>query len=172
MRRILVSVLAVVLGAAAWADEPAPATVREAVLGCETRTPSKDEVKAFALTVLARPRGRVVTTVAEGSAAAKGGLGVGDVLVAIDDHDLYSQDDLDDALRARVPGAKAALSVLRKDTAKAESLAVELGSCEVKAPAFPRIAWELAGLARLPAALALARERKQFVVVGLAGAET
>lgn len=144
---------------------------RSGTLGVETRQPSKEEGKAFALGAIAgRWRGRLVTSVEEGGPAAKAGLREGDVLVRVGDNDLYSQDDLDDALRAARAGQEVRLVVRRAGSHEEESLAAKLGAASAAAEG--AFVWDFAGPAQIDEALVLARAEGKRVVVGLSGAET
>lgn len=156
------------------ASEPAKqgGTVAVATLGASTRAPSKQEVEQLGLKVDVRARGQVVTEVDKGAAVARAGIEPGDVLVKLGAVDLYSQDDIADCLRVRKPGEKLEAVVLRRKTAKEETVAVSLGARETKAPEEPRLEWQFASLGQLPDALAKAKKEGRPVLVGLSGAET
>lgn len=144
---------------------------RGASLGVETREPTAREGKDFALKAIAgRWRGRMVTSVEERGPAAAAGLREGDILVRVGEHDLYSQDDLDDLLRVMSEGDEVELLVRRAGSHEEVTLEARLG---------PRpegdakgLAWEFAGLAQIDEALARAKAEGKRVLVGLSGAET
>jgi S1-C subfamily serine protease len=152
----------------ALAEDPKPR--QGTSLGVETRKPDPLDREAFGIEqeLAGRPEGRVVTTVARDSAAGKAGLAVGDLLIAFDGHTLYSQDDLDDALRAAWTGKEVQLRIKRAGSKGETTLATTPDAAELR----PGIQWEFAGPAQLEAALALAKKRKTRVMVGVSGAET
>jgi PDZ domain-containing secreted protein len=109
----------------------------------------------------------VVESVTEPAASA--GVRKGDILFAVGDVDLYSQDDLDDVLRASRPGEEVVLAVKRGGE-EVRKVAVRLGF--EAGPGTAGIAWRYASLANLPRARQEARAGKKNVLVGLSGAET
>lgn len=169
MRKNRLALVVLLVGAVALAEDPTP---RGASLGIETRAPSKEEAAAFALHDIAgRWEGRFVSSVAADGSAAKAGLREGDMLVAIDDDPLYSQDDLDDVLRVAREGSEASLHVKRAATHAEEALAATLGPAP-KGAAPAGIAWEFAGPGQIDDALAAAKAAGKRVLVGVTGAET
>lgn len=140
----------------------------QATIGIETRAPTEREAEELGLSFKVRQQGRVVTRVSEPAAGA--GIRPGDVLCQADGIDLYSQDDLDDAVRARRPGDGVALVLERTGEDIVHVITVKLGS--ERGPAAHGIAWRHASLAHLPSALAEARATGKNVLVGLSGAET
>lgn len=169
MRMLLSFVPLLAIVATACAEDGVP---RGASLGVETRAPSKEEAAAFALhDIKGRWEGRLVASVAADGPAAKAGLREGDVLLAIDDDPLYSQDDLDDVMRVSREGTEVHLRVKRAETHAEEALAATLGPAPAgAAPA--GISWEFAGAGQLDDALAAAKAAGRRVLVGVTGAET
>lgn len=161
------SVLLLACGCAADRGS-APSEQRAALLGIETSSPSAEQAEELGLPFKVRQQCRVVTRVTEPAASA--GVREGDVLFAIGDVDLYSQDDLDDVLRASRPGDEVSLALRHRDEPEVQSLRVVLGvGTEKKAVG---IAWRYASLANLPRALEESRSTVRNVLVGLSGAET
>ena len=75
-------------------------------------------------------RGIMIANVADASPAAKAGLQVHDVLVAFDQHDIYSTEQLVKLIRDSEPGSKISLTVVRHG--KLEDVTVELGQVAVQ----------------------------------------
>ena len=140
---------------------------RVAVLGVETRQPTKDEVARFGLSALAaRPQGQVV----DGEAPA--GLRKGDVILQLGENKLFSRDDLLDFVAVSKPGAQVKARVKRGDTGAEEEVEIALGERKIPAKEKERFVWEFAGPAQLQAPLDEAKKRKTQVIFGLSGAET
>ncbi|MBZ0154031.1 MAG: PDZ domain-containing protein [Planctomycetes bacterium] len=146
--------------------------IKVASLGASTRAPTKDEVEKLGLRFEVRARGQVAAEVAEGGAASKSGLVVGDVIVKLDKVDVFSQDDVADFLRVCSPGQKVEASIHRAGSKKEEVLQIVLGDQEVAAPQSARLEWQYASLAQLDSAIAKAKKDGRLVLVGLSGAET
>ncbi|WBY02432.1 Do family serine endopeptidase [Ramlibacter tataouinensis] len=83
---------------------------------------------------LPRPQGALVARVEPGSAAAKAGLQPGDVIHAVDGHDVIGSGDLPAQLAARSPGEKVQLKVWRKGESK-DLVATLAGAQEKRAAA-------------------------------------
>ena len=146
------------------------AQIERATLGVTTDAPSEELASDMALEHRVRFRGRVVDSVAPGSAAAQAGLAAGDVLLALDAVELFSQDDIDDVLRVHRPGETLALTFQRAGSREQRTARATLGA--ERGPRNTGIAWRHASLANLPRALDEARAEKRLVLVGLSGAET
>jgi S1-C subfamily serine protease len=144
------------------------ARVERAVLGVATEEPSRELAQELSLPFEVRQQGRVVTSAAGPARAA--GVREGDVLLAAGEVELYSQDDLDDVVRASWPGDEVVLALRRRGEAAPREMTVELGS--ELAEALAGIVWCHASLASLPRALEEARTTGKNVLVGLSGAET
>lgn len=159
------------LACAAFADEPKPEP-EAATLGLGSRAASKEEQSAFKLgdAIAGRVNGVVAEDVAADGAAAKAGIGKGDAVLAVDGNRLYSDDDLQDFVRAAKPGQKVKAVVRRAESKKEETVEVTLGAG--KAAAATGISWQFAGPAQLDAALALAKKDGKKVLIGISGAET
>jgi len=153
---------------AGWLLAAIPDLEERATLGVMTSVPTPELAAALRLPNRVRVLGRVVES-AEGAAAAAG-LRPGDVLLALNEIELYSQDDLDDVLRASRPGETIALRALRPGEPGERQLTARLGG--VPTTAVSGIRWQYASLASLPRAQAEAREKRRHVLVGLSGAET
>jgi len=138
------------------------------VLGIVTEAPSPEQAEELGLPFKVRQQCRVVTSAT--GPAASAGVRAGDVLFAIGDVDLYSQDDLDDVLRVSRPGDEVVLALKRKGEPEVEKLEVVLGAGAAQASG--GIAWRYASLANLPRALEEGRKTGKNVLVGLSGAET
>jgi len=161
---------ALLLACACAAGKGAPSSAASspaAVLGIETDAPTEEQAEQLGLPFKVRQQCRVVTSVT--GPAASAGVRAGDVLFAIGDVDLYSQDDLDDVLRVSRPGEEVILALKRGESA-VRKVEVVLGAGTKRAPA--GIAWRYASLANLPRALEEARGSGKNVLVGLSGAET
>ena len=141
---------------------------RAAVLGIVTEAPSPEQAEELGLPFKVRQQCRVVTSVT--GPAASAGVRAGDVLFAIGDVDLYSQDDLDDVLRVSRPGDEVVLALKHEGEHEVQKIEVVLGAGAAQAPA--GIAWRYASLANLPRALEEGRSTGKNVLVGLSGAET
>ena len=142
-----------------------------ASLGVTTSVPPEGVVKNLGLTRKVRILGRNLDTVKPGSSAAAAGLLQGDVLLRLDDNDLYSADDIADFLSVSAPGDRVAVKFLRAGEAEPRQATVLLGS-QGSGPEENTLRWQYAGLGQLPSALAAARAQKKKVMVGLSGAET
>lgn len=146
--------------------------VEVASLGLSTRGPTAKETRDLGLKFEVRARGQIVVGVENGGPGANASVGVGDVLMALDDVELYSADDIADILRTHAPGEYLSLIILRADTNKEEALEIKLGSSVEARHLGHRQSWDYASLAHLPAALAEAKARDKKVLIGLSGAET
>lgn len=151
-------------------QEIAPTTAAGATLGVTTEIPSRELAREMGLEFQIRQQGRLVESVAEGSAASSAGIRTGDVLVQLGEVTLYSQDDIDDFLSVSEPGAQVRATLVRGDTRERRELSITLGSGSAPPPGTMR--WQYASLAQLPAALEEARAEMKKVLVGLSGAET
>lgn len=140
----------------------------QATLGAETRAPTPEEVKSYALIVETRPVGQIVLRVEEGSPAAKAGMRAGDAILKFGGVKIYSRDHLEDVMRVSKAGAELALVLKRPNEAEREVKAT-LGKSETPAKG---IAWQFASLEQLPAALERAKKEGKTLLVGLSGAET
>jgi len=151
------------------ADEAKPKT---AAIGAETRIPTGEEAKAYALgkQKVGCTNGQYVKAVEKGGPADKAGLKEGDVLLSLDSNKLYSKDDLADFLRVTKPGTKVEVLVKRAGTFKEEKVTVTLGTGPD--PSGKGIMWQYAGLGHLDSALAAAKNDKKLLLVGLSGADT
>ena len=145
-----------------------------AYLGVATRAPSSTEVVDLDLSRRHRVRGQIIEVVADASPAAQAGLRRGDVVVSLDDNDIYSRDDIRDFLNTSSPGRKVRIHVKRPGTSQNQSVLAELGKPQAspKPESGKRLEWDFAGLAQLPLALETAKDKKKNVLVGLSGAET
>ena len=166
---LLVSAMLLVGCASARTDQ-GHAPAHRATLGIETSPPTEELAVALGLATMERWQGRVVDVVRAGSAAERAGVRAGDVLLALDAIELYSQDDLDDCLRVRAPGAAVVLRVKRPPSGDELTFSAELGSEPGDAPR--GIRWQFASLVELEPALERARTENKRVLVGLSGAET
>ena len=146
------------------------AEIEHATLGVTTEAPSEELARELGLEHRVRYRGRVVDSVVPGSAAAQAGLAPGDVLLALDAVELFSQDDIDDVLRVQRPGQTVTLTFQRAHARDERSARATLGG--ERGPPRAGIAWRHASLANLPRALEEARAQERLVLVGLSGAET
>jgi serine protease Do len=152
------------------ADEPK--TVHRAALGAETRVPTADEAKAYQLDKLVgKIQRQYIIAVEKDGPAAKAGLKVGDVLLALDANKVFSRDDIEDFLRVSPPGSKVKALVKRADTHKEETVTVALGATKVEDKG-KQFTWQYAGAGQLDAALAAAKKDSKLVLVGLFGADT
>lgn len=149
-----------------------PAANQVAVLGMTTTAPSIKQAKARGLKIQVRICGQVVTEVNQRGPAAKAGIGVGDILVQLDDNEIYSQDDIADYLAVSQPRQKVRLLVVRAKTDKRKTLNLVLGSKRAKAAKKGQLEWQFASLGQLDEALARAKKENRLVLVGLSGAET
>ena len=146
--------------------------VKVASLGIKSRAPSRKEVKELGLKWEVRAQGQIVTEVSEDDAAAKAGIQKGDVLLQLDDNEIFSLDDIADFLRVSKPGQKVDLRLWRAKNSEQETLSVSLGSKQVRAASKPELEWQFASLGQLAAALAEAKNADKLLLVGLSGAET
>lgn len=138
--------------------------------GFETVAPSDATAQAMQLPLRVRRQGREVRAIDPDGPAARAGLRAGDVVLSVGGSDLYSQDDLDDLLRAGAPGAAVALSVQRAGRTEREVVELTLAAGAGRQGA--EIDWQYANLGQLERALSEARALKKKVLVGLSGAET
>jgi S1-C subfamily serine protease len=155
------------------AEDPKPEKVPQAaVLGAGTRAPDASEKAAFKLgdPLAGRVNGQIVDEVTKDGPAAAAGIVAGDAILALDANRLYSNDDLQDFVRAAKPGQKVKVLLRRGESKQEETVEVVLGSAP--APKEAHIEWTFAGPAQLDAALALAKKEGKKVLVGLSGAET
>jgi C-terminal processing protease CtpA/Prc len=114
--------------------------------------------------------GQVVTEVEKGGPADKAGIGVGDVILKLNENRIYSQDNIRDFLRVTAPETSVRILLKKAGEEKEETLSVILGkseSAEAKG-----IAWQFASLEQLEPALALAKKEGRKVLIGISGAET
>jgi len=74
---------------------------------------------------LKKPEGALVDEPQSGSPAAKAGILAGDVITAVDGHDVKDSRDLARKIGAMAPGTSVGLSILRKGEAKTVSLTLE-----------------------------------------------
>jgi S1-C subfamily serine protease len=152
------------------ADEPK--TVHRAALGAETRVPTADEAKAYELDKLVgKIQGQYIIAVEKDGPAAKAGLKVGDVLLALDANKVFSRDDIDDFLRVSPPATKVKALVKRGGTYKEEAMTVALGATKVE-DKDKQFAWQYAGIGQLDVALMAAKKDGKLVLAGLSGADT
>lgn len=174
-RSVLLTVVLLALAAAgAFGQErrkPPLKEVRVAFLGVETRAPTGDEAKKYALPMAVRRQGQVVTKTEPKGPAAAAGLAPGSVILKLDANTIFSRDDIADFLRTSRPGRKVVLEIARGRTSKREKVTLELGGRKV-APASTSSFWQYAGLPQLKTVLAMAKKDKKRILVGLSGAET
>ncbi len=137
-----------------------------------TRAPTRKEVQELGLKWEVRAHGQIVTAVSKDSATAKAGIQKGDVVLKLDQNEIFSQDDIADFLRVSKPGQKVKVQVQRAKGAKKETLAVALGAKKMRKSKTPTLKWEFASLGQLKFALARAKKEQKLVLVGLSGAET
>ena len=142
-----------------------------AALGITTSAPSEEVVRDMGLEHNVRVLGRVIDTLEPDGAAASAGIEVGDVLLRLDDNDLYSADDIADFLAVSKPGQSLKARYRRRGDAEPRESSVVLGSGPSAMPS-SGLRWQYAGLGQLPRALEQARAEKKKVMVGLSGAET
>jgi S1-C subfamily serine protease len=175
MRLITVSLLAATLVACQSSESGlAPEVLDDgplaATLGVTTSIPSKALAQEMELEFQVRQQGRLVESVAKGSAASLADIRTGDVLLQLGDVTLYSQDDIDDFLSIHEPGASVRAMLVKEGTSERQELSITLGAGAARGTG--GIEWQYASLAQLPAALEQARAEKKKVLVGLSGAET
>ncbi len=144
---------------------------KTASLGLSTSAPSDKAVQDMGLVNNVRVLGRLIDTVAPDGPAAAAGLAAGDVLLRIEDNDLYSADDLADYLAVSAPGDRATVRFRRMGDAEPRETTIVLGGGS-SARGTGGLRWQFAGLGQLPKALEVARAQKKKVMVGLSGAET
>ena len=142
-----------------------------AALGITTSAPSEEVVRDMGLVQNVRVLGRVIDSLEPEGAAASAGIEVGDVLLRLDDNDLYSADDIADFLAVSKPGQSIRVSHTRQGDASPRESSIVLGSGPSATPP-GGLEWQFAGLGQLPSALEQARAEKKKVMVGLSGAET
>jgi len=156
-------------------DSPGSSTASNpgrAWIGAAFRAPSNSEAEAMELPVEVRLQGRAVDSVVPTGPAALAGLRAGDVLLSLDENEIYSHDDLADFLRASSPGEMIALTVRRAGETQDEFVTLELSESPDDSAQSPSIDWEFASLAQLPRATTKAKNQKQRLLIGLSGAET
>jgi S1-C subfamily serine protease len=142
-----------------------------AALGAKLRAPSSEETTKYGLTYLKQSaNGLYLTAIDKGGAAEKAGLKKGDVLLALDQNKLYSQDDLADFLRVSHPGSHVRAIVKRADSFKEEKATLTLDAIEKSGGT--KFTWQYASLGQLEKALAAAKTEGRLVLVGLSGADT
>ncbi len=169
MRSLMAGVaLVLALGPLLFADDKTPA--EGALLGLSARAANTAEKDAFGLgeAIAGRVNGVVAEEPAKDGPAAA--IRAGDAILALDANRLYSNDDLQDFVRAAKPGQKVKVLLKRADSKKEETVEVTLGS--TPAAKETKIVWQFAGPAQLEAALALAKKDGRKVLVGISGAET
>ncbi len=149
-----------------------PAAPGRAWIGAALRAPSSSETEAMELPVEVRLQGRAVESVVAAGPAAIAGLKSGDVLLCLDENELYSHDDLADFLRASRPGENIELTVRRAGTTQDELVTLELANSPDLTAQAPSIDWEFASLAQLSQATIRAKNEKRRLLIGLSGAET
>ena len=142
-----------------------------ATLGVRCTAPTEEQAQSLGLEHNVRYRGQIVEQLVAGGPAAVAGVREGDALVRLDENELYSQDDIADFLTTSEPGREVELTFVREG-AGPRTVSAHLGSESRRAPEGPRLEWQYAGLAQLPAALDEARATKKLLLVGLSGAET
>jgi S1-C subfamily serine protease len=144
---------------------------RVAALGAKLRAPSSEETTKYGLTHLKQSaNGLYLNAIDKGGAAEKAGLNKGDVLLALDQNNLYSQDDLADFLRVSHPGSKVRAVVKRADTFKEGKVTLTLDAIEEADR--KHFTWQYASLGQLEKAIAAAKREGKLVLVGLSGADT
>lgn len=140
-------------------------------LGLSTSAPSDKVVQDMGLAKNVCIMGRLIDAVAPEGPAAAAGLAAGDVLLRIEDNDLYSADDIADYLVVSAPGDRATVRFKRMGVAEPRESTIVLGPGST-ARGTGGLRWQFAGLGQLPKALEVARAQKKKVMVGLSGAET
>ena len=146
--------------------------VLEAFLGISMRQPTPEESKRLGLETRVRVIGQLVSKLVADGPAAKAGVRKGDVLLELDDMEIYSQDDIADFMAVSKPGQIVKLLLRRAENKKQESVKLQLGSKKVEVPSAPRMRWQYASLAQLDKALAAAKKQGRRLLIGLSGAET
>lgn len=144
-----------------WADEGA--------LGIQTRAPTNKEAELHVFPNARRYYGQVTTEVEKEGPAYKAGIGVGDVILKLNENRIYSQDNILDFLRVTPPETSVTITMKRVGREKEETLAVILGRRKSEANGIP---WQFASLEQLASALALAKKEGRKVLIGISGAET
>jgi len=99
--------------------------VRRPRLGVYIETPNEADVAAYGLD---RAAGAEITSVQEGSPAARAGLKMGDVVVAVDGRPIETSSDLQTLLAQRQPGERVRLTIVRDRQRR--DVTVELGQFE------------------------------------------
>ncbi len=97
--------------------------VRRALLGVSIQPVDATEARYYELDEVA---GAKVMNVNEGMAAADAGMRVGDVIVAVEGEKVASVPDLQRKIRRHEPGETVAVTVVRRDDLKSETLRVRL----------------------------------------------
>lgn len=146
--------------------------VSVAMLGISTRAPTAKQTKSLGLKMEVRVRGQIVTRLTLGGAAAEAGIKVGDVLIRLDQNEIFSQDDIVDFLAVAKPGQDVAVLVQRAGGAGEESIKLSLGSKRVRAPFVAKLEWQYASLGQMSDAFAEAKKEGKAILLGLSGAET
>lgn len=165
---IIALTASLIIAADAKRSEPA----LPAALGAKLRAPTSEEIRRYGLNRLKHsPNGLYLTAIDKGGAAEKAGLKKGDVLLALDENKMFSQDDLNDFLQVSHTGTRVQAIVKRTDTLKEEKVAVTLEAGE-KAAVGNKFAWQYASLGQLEKAIAAAKKEGKLVFVGLSGADT
>ena len=145
-----------------------------AYLGITTRALTDEEVEKYGLAFRVRAQGQVITALDEGGPAEEAGIIEGDVVIAFNENDIYSQDDIADYLRTSKPGREVAIRIHSPESDARETVALTLGERERSAEEAKnrRFSWQFASLGQFPTALEMARSEKKKILVGLSGAET
>ena len=152
--------------------KPERRVLEQAWLGIETRQPTPEESKRIGLETRVRVIGQLVSKLVADGPAAKAGVRKGDVLLELDDMEIYSQDDIADFMAVSKPGQIVKLLLRRAENKKQESVKLQLGSKKVEVPSAPRMRWQYASLAQLDKAFAAAKKQGRRLLIGLSGAET
>ena len=145
-----------------------------AYFGVETRAPTDEEVLEFGLPLRVRHQGQVVDRVEPGSPAESAGIRVDDVLLSLDQNDLYSLDDVRDFVSTRDPGQIVHVTLKRRGSEEPRIVRAEIGERMFgrDGDAAGSIRWQFSSLVQLDAALRHAKSEGKFLLVGISGAET
>ncbi|NUN48007.1 MAG: PDZ domain-containing protein [Candidatus Brocadiae bacterium] len=166
--------LAILCSAIRAEDPPVPEVVH-ATLGVKTRALTFEEARAIGREEAAAGAGPgvAVVEVAPEGAAGESGLRPGDVVIAIDDHPVHNDDQLQDRIRVGAPGTRVVLGVLRSGDPGTKPVELNLAATlgKGRGPAWEGIAWEFTGPDGLQLALERARAEKRRVLVGTSGSE-
>ncbi len=143
-------------------------------LGVESRAPTPEEAKSFDLKLNVRHRGQVIASVHPKSPAERAGLRIGDVLIGLDDNDIYSFDDIRDFVATSVPGRKVVARLKRAGSTDTETITSAIGKRKLtdKEAKAPSLTWHYSSLVQLETVLARSKSLKKSVLVGISGAET